>query len=178
MNKVLCLLSLLLFCFCTNREDERHIIKRYYGKRLNMEWINEQLLHDTVTRVNTVSFEGKKIIVHLDEKQCQQCIVNTLSMVGEYSKTLQSKKISATIICIVPLKMQDILKINEQIDGLSDIIIVSDVDNKFLKLNKLEKYTNKFHSFLLDNSNKVLLIGDPIHYENVRSLYNKRLVSK
>ena len=178
MNKVLYMLILFLFCFCTNRENERQIIKKYYGKRLDMTWTNEQLYHDTINNEKDVSFEGKKIIVHLDEKQCQQCIANTLSMVKEYNQLLQLKNISATIICIVPLKMQDILNINEEIEGLSDIVIVSDADNLFLKRNKIERYTNKFHSFLLDDFNRVLLVGDPIHYENIRNLYNKMLVSK
>ena len=88
---------------------------------------------------------------------------------------LTQNKDSVEYICV--LQPRSIEKIQELLRSVenTNVSLVMDMDDVFTKKNSLEEYTDVLTSFLLDENNKVLVIGDPVRSKKVRELYKKTL---
>ena len=69
---------------------------------------------------------------------------------------------------------RDHLKVLEKYRNIlpSDLTIYFDLKYEFFDLNNYPK-TKLFNTFLLDNSNRIVLMGDPIYNSAMQELYLK-----
>ena len=114
-----------------------------------------------------------KIVVYADSTLCLSCFGSYLGRVNDYM--LSQNRDSVEYICVIqPRSIEKIQELLREVEH-TNVSIVMDVDDVFVKKNSLEQYTNVLTSFLLDEKNRVLVIGDPVRREKVRELYKKVL---
>lgn len=146
---IICVVSLLCVLFiisaCHNLKDD---YQRLIGKKLTLDCIS----HFPNTRFKIVNYQ--------DRNGCTPCklqphkwysIINELDSIGN--------------IPVILIIESDSLKINE-----SNLPIYYDANNSFFIANDLPS-DSRFHCFLLDENNKVILIGNPVQNPKIKELY-------
>lgn len=172
--RIIALFVLLCSVSCSNRMNQKQIVRKYYRKELKLNAPIRLVYNDTMIYENGHN-NKKRIVIHIDSKQCQQCMINSFNMINEYVASLNSENINAIMICVVSKPETEIIKSIDEIQLQPNIIILCDETNSYLKQNKLEHYNTNYHSFLLDEKNRIVIVGDPLHNYSIRALYNREL---
>jgi hypothetical protein len=173
-NRVILLFFVVLLFSCERTQQE--IIADTYT-----EWMGKQIKipHNpifTVDARDTVSVEYKnnyKIVVYVDSIGCIGCHLGLKSW-ERMSQKIDSLTGNAvpTMIFVNVTKLRDIEKILKQHDYHRPVCI--DMKDEFNRLNKFSKY-DMFRCFLLDEDDRVVLVGNPIQNAKVAELYIKTI---
>lgn len=139
-------------------------------KLLNEDFIDESAMLET---------DGKyKLIVSIPKEQCTSCRISAHEL-------LDSLLCSTTLSVFVPMVILDqpdeteIQTIKATIEKFRlEFPIYLDSSSGLFNLNPFIPDDEVFHSFLLDRSNRVILIGDPTTDYNMMKLYQKVLADK
>jgi hypothetical protein len=161
----------LIICSCSNdnqAENQRisPIIKKWHGKELFLPQ-NKQITNNNITNAPNL-----KIVSYVDGN-CGACV----SDLNKWRTVIKDFKSHKNIDCIFYINTLDFDALSKFInkDGLYPIPLVDDFDNVFFERNALER--NKlFQTFLLDEKNKVILIGSPIFNEKLKALYLQEIL--
>jgi len=137
--------------------------------------LNEDLI---IRNVDSILMNGKKdelkYIIYSDSLDCTSCMINNLSSwnpILEYSKKYNGKLIFQFIFS--PIK-KDLRQINMLIEhsGFKHQIMI-DLKKNFEKLNPHLPKNKALHSFLLDENNNVILVGNPLHNKKIEEMFYK-----
>lgn len=170
--QAICLLS------CKESEERKikHLVNEWQGKEI----IFPQHMIFTKFITDTVDYQipdtDYKILVYIDSSGCTGCklqlpkwkefVAFTDSIVGRKIPFLfffHSKDYK---------EMHYLFKINK-----FDRPVCMDMEDQLNKLNKFPT-DSRFHTFLLDKSNKIAIIGNPISNLYIKDLYFKELTKK
>lgn len=170
--KLLLLILLIPFVYSGCKKSLNVAIHDLYNREINMSWRNVYIDDDMV--LPDYAFNKPiKIVVYVDSTLCLSCFGSYLERVNDYM--LSQNKDSVEYICVLrPRPIEIIQELLREVES-SNVSIVMDVDDVFIKKNSLEQYTDVLTSFLLDENNRVLVIGDPVRNKEVRELYKKTL---
>ena len=169
MRYILGVVIMLLVCSCKESP------KRHYASLLK-EWINREVVFPdnlvfTVQGRDTVPFplDGHyKILTYIDSIGCTSCKLQ----LDDWKKFMSNKDVVDVRFLFVfsPAKRNDILKSLKEHTFIHPVCI--DETNK---LDGLNHFPTEFkgQTFLLDENNKVLAVGNPIHNLKVKELYLK-----
>lgn len=163
--------TVFAFSNCQDSEFIAHgITKHLIGNELNMNW--EMIVYPgNMVAINDDS--NFKLIIHIPDDLCNPCVLNFIEACNRYAKKYETRKLSLYLIMDgKDDKIKDFVTVLEECKG---VYVIHDINKSFLNINSIEKYTDHFHSFLLDQSNKILLIGNPLRSKRVFDLYDKRL---
>lgn len=121
-----------------------------------------------------------KYIVYSDSTRCTPCRINKMYIWNsflEYSKNYNSQLSFYFIFC--PAK-KDIEGIKLAIINNSkfNYPIFLDTLGEFEKLNPHLPKNKALHSFLLDENNNVILVGDPLYNKEIKELFYKIVEEK
>jgi hypothetical protein len=173
---VLLLLIFILFsCKNTRHSEAEHILEEWIGKNIeipNIKPVIYSLKHKNITKY-TVTEEEKeyKILLYIDSTGCTSCKLR-LSLWMAFIEEVCSK---------VDFLFYFHLKSEEEVVFLlkQDMFIYPVYIDKNNDINKLNNFPSKIHyqCFLLDNSNKIIAIGNPVHNFQIWDLY-KQIVIK
>ena len=116
-----------------------------------------------------------KLVVYLDSTQCQICRLNNLEKYHEYIKLDKSNDQFDFIIILSPPKddylhtkfLLNTMRLNHR--------VYLDSNQEFLFNNKFIPSDKRFHTFLLDMNNQVVIIGDPIGNQKLCELISRYL---
>ena len=161
----------LLVSSCEESEKERL-------SRLVNEWEGKEILfptHSTFTiqGKDTVDFDFKdadfKIVTYIDSIGCTSCKLqlHNWKKLMERVETLSDKTVAFVYYFCIN-KKRDLQSLTKA-DEFKHPVCFDDKDS-FNKLNRFPTDVS-FQTFLLDNENKVLAIGNPIHNKEVEKLY-------
>ncbi|MEY8687452.1 DUF1573 domain-containing protein [Bacteroides sp. AN502(2024)] len=182
-NRYLLLMVFLLFLFlgaCDRKKYDKDTIA------LLEEWTDK-----TIIIPDSIYFYQYKTDVdfNYDYQKAEYKILNFVDSLGCASCDLRLKEWNIFIkeminpkVDIVPLFVFS----PQNVDRMKEIIplvkrsalffpIIVDSLNMFDAVNKFPK-DNRFHTFLLDENNKVLAIGNPVHNSQVRELYQQLIM--
>lgn len=128
---------LLVFVACSNRNSITVAVKKLYGRSIKINWDDEVIIKKESSPSTPYHMRPVKILLSFDANECIECFRNNIIACANYSDHLPKEYVS--IICLVPFRREDIIA-NVCDLYLSDLCIISDVDNQFAKTNKVEEY--------------------------------------
>lgn len=170
MKNVLMLAFLLFLGSCSNGEKRKIVA-------LLQDWTSHEIkfpadLIFTIQGRDTVDFPmcGEfKVVSYVDSIGCTDCKMQLFKW-NKFVAMLDSafsKKVSIYMI-LNPKSLTDIKYILRR-DGFKYPVCI-DLNDSFNKLNRFPSNI-AFQTFLLDENNKVLAIGNPIHNPKIKELY-------
>lgn len=117
-----------------------------------------------------------KMIVWADTSECSQCYVRQLELWKGYSKLESKNPTGIKFYYILETQGKQIADILNQIQSTQlDHSIFIDTAQYFRRDNPNIPKDVRFHSFLLNSDNKIILVGNPIKNSKVQILFNKIL---
>ena len=171
--KILFILFLpLLFGECSKDLDSA--IHKLYNRKIDMSWENVYISDNEVFE-NHEFVKPIKIVVYVDTALCLSCLGNYLEVANQYMQT--QNRDSIEYICVLQPRPIEVLQNMLQNINHSEVSVVMDMGDVFLKRNSLDKYTDVLTAFMLDENNRIVVIGDPLRSLKVRGLYRKTLLS-
>ncbi len=164
MNRNLILILLLTIISCTDAIKNETIVNDELKSKIGKELILP-LFSDKCDSCK------HKIITYIDG-DCPSCLEN-LDSWKEFTRLVDDIK-TVQFICYLHSSNYRYLKSNYDFFSESDFIIIYDKEKVFFKKNNLSM--NKvFHTFLIDASNNILLVGNPMVNKKIEDIYLKLL---
>ena len=169
---VLGVIALFLLLFCTSCVDNR---ERTARENVN-KWLGKEILlpHAVFTKMlsDTVDFPYQqsdyKILVYVDSLGCTECKLK----LDDWKMMMQEEIMNnVAFLFFIQGKSESDLKQTLSRHNFRYPICF----DKSGSLNKHNQFPKEgaYHTFLLDQGNKVLAIGNPIHNPRVKALYMK-----
>ena len=175
---------LIIFLLCqigckSSNKDVKQIVKELSGKTISFDWPKQFVMYDTLLIIESeYSLTPAKIIKYIDNSFCPSCINNYLSLASDFitfaGKTNLFNSDSVEYYVILSRPKEEVIECFQDAP-LSHIVLISDIEDKFLEENSLSGYDNIYTTFLLDKRNKIIGIGDPMLSVGVRDMYIKRI---
>lgn len=177
--KHLNLVILLLFLFsCQDKKKDeiKRLVSEWQGKEIQFPQniIFTRFTSDTVDF--TLPESSHKVLVFVDSIGCTSCKLQ----LHRWKELIQHTDsiTQGTVPFLFFFQSDDKKEIRYLLkkDNFDLPICVDQAD----RLNGLNHFPadGKFHTFLLDKDNKVVVIGNPIHNPNIRELYIKEITGK
>ena len=172
MKKVVCFLIFFLFVCCINstRIDNKDIVEDWIGKSVKFpESLKKENVINGSKDVKLVKCKGK-IIVYVDSTGCLECKLS----IPEWTLKIREMGIlnpDIVFLFIINDTKYDVIK-SILFKNKFCYPIYLDSGNCFYSENNLVD-DSKYHVFLTDNKNKILLIGNPISNYKMWELYKE-----
>ncbi len=169
---IICFIITTLLLLNCNIKNEGKYVRKIWGKPIDYSMLlnNRRNMLDTIFSYN--SNNKYKIVSYVDSLLCTPCLLGYLDASETYVDSIGKGKVF--FICIIRPRSKNENEIRMALQGKTfseNICLLFDVDDLFAKSNKVENYPSHLRTFLLDDHNNVLLVGDPIRVNNVRDIY-------
>lgn len=171
---IICGLFMLLFSSCRD-QDKKAISEKLdalYGKEI--KFVHQDLYtidrRDTIIHwTDTTDF---KIVIFADSLGCQPCNLR----LGELGlKVRELKYINEKARFVVIVQNSDYREFEHNVEhDMPGFPFIYDTEGLFLKANELP-LDNRFHAFLLDKDNKIVLVGNPVGNDKLWELYKRQI---
>lgn len=171
------LVIIMISLSCSNQADEFNYISTLVKEMTGREII----FPDSLSAPGGYScslFKGeaeteKYKIVSIISGECMKCVYQLAQWESDFFPLTDENHVTYVFI----LTNMDIGYYQEVIStGLSiNRYIYFDQENLFMKLNRLVNTDERFHTFLLDRSNRIKVIGNPLYNKELKELYLKKL---
>ena len=177
MRTIFIFVYILLFASCQNSDKSRiaHMIDEWDGKEI----IYPDDLVFTTMGEDTAKWFLKDsrytIVTYADSIGCMRCKLK-LPAWKDFISYLDSVSDHAVKVIFIlhPRDEKEMAHLIKYNNFLYPVCL--DTNDSFNKINKIPSNL-AFQTFLLDNKNKVIAIGNPIHNPNVRTLYLNLILS-
>ena len=181
--KQLLYISLAAICFilyCAyNSEPKDNNLKKQLKEWIGKEIILPDNMKFTIMGLDTIEFNFSKskykIVRYIDSIGCVSCKLK-LPMWKEFINKMNSFQDSVSFIFIFQPKDIEELQYKLFCDNFNYPVNI-DSDDQFNKINKLLT-DDTFHTFLLNEKNHILSIGNPIENPSIKDLYFKIIQNK
>lgn len=188
-NKIILISVLCIFCAvssCINnnqnnntKNQSKEKVKAYIGKKIILP--EDSLIHlkdDNVLPIEESNLHSNEMkIVTSINGNCHICVYNLDKWKQELIKKINSKKLK--FIFYLYTDDYGLFKESLYYKISGDYPLLIDTTNAFISDNDLPKMDNRFHTFLLNKNNEVILVGNPLQNIKIKNLYfeeiNKRL---
>ena len=128
---------------------------------------------------DSISDDIIKIVIWFDSIGCNQCRLKSIynyGFVEDYcNDTLKNECYLVEIFSPSKGQLKDIVLFVWE--NNLDIPIVLDIKNEFQQLNPMLPKNDKYHSFLLNKENEIVLVGPPNYNHKMWSLYKSLINS-
>lgn len=171
MWRILYVIILFLFSSCMNAKKEKIL-------ELLQEWEGREIVYPpdiifTIQGGDTLQFDSLKyrytVLTYVDSIGCISCKLNFRKWM-EFASEVDS--IAPNSVCMQfvfqPYRVNELLLTLKQYKFMLPMCV--DEMSQFGNLNKFPMEV-EFHSFILDNRNKVVAIGDPTLNSQIKKLY-------
>lgn len=135
-------------------------------------WIN-----DSVQSVRPWEKAKMKLVVYIDSTECSECALDKMYMWEDFVRMEKEYKSELFLIFIFqtqrnvkPQRLASLFKITE----LNHPMYIDD-KNVFSKSNPDLPTEDSYHVFLLDEDNRVVLVGSPLFNSKIESLLRKEV---
>jgi hypothetical protein len=169
------LACVILTIKCNHRAHSDHskIVEKWQGKTIylpsQMNW--KSMGKDTIC--SELLGSSYKILTYIDSIGCTSCKFQT-SKWQAFIDTCRQHQLNVSFLFIIHSANYNELD-NSFIAQNFSYPVICDVNNNFYKLNSFPE--EPYRTFLLDNDNKVLLIGSPLHNPKIWELYRETISS-
>lgn len=127
-----------------------------------------------------ISQERMKYIIYSDSVNCTSCAINQMDLWNpllEYSKNYKGQLKFYFIFCPAKKNVEDVkFALHKNTDFNYPILL--DTLGEFERQNPHLPKNKALHSFLLDENNNVILVGDPLHNKKIKEMFYKIVEEK
>lgn len=167
MVVILMVVTIVIVSSCVDSEkvESKLLINEWSGKHIVLPHLS-----------NRFSYNEKSKIVTRINGNCSQCIFK-LKLWSDFLDEVESKACNCDIQYYFYISGADTSAfhaINESIIHFNYPVIF-DTRNTFLRENNFPK-NSLFHTFLLDSTNRVILVGTPIMNSELQKLYINEII--
>lgn len=174
------IIALFLCAGCHNKGSVVKRMNKYLvGKEISFDWPKLFVCKDSIISDSLFQMTPVKIITYRGDESCALCINRLLQKASsflDHGNTFELFNVSQVnyyIILSRPIK--DIIKCFQDED-IPFVSIIFDKNDMFLDNNLLSKNDFSNLTLLLDENNRIVLVGDPIHDEESRDKYVDKIV--
>ena len=170
---------LLTIISCNNEQSLSKELLLLQSRPIILPLNDDLILHNMDSILISEKINKLKYIIYSDSLDCTSCMINNLSSwepILEYSKKYNGKLIFQFIFS--PIK-KDLRQINMLIEysGFKHQIMI-DLKKNFEKLNPHLPKNKALHTFLLDENNRVVLVGNPLRNKKIEEMFYKIVEEK
>lgn len=186
MKKVVAIISMLVLFVSINscENDNEHCLFKMMGQTIvinkdSMLYIPTDYIVNRCEQRET----EYKCIYYVDSSQCLSCVFKHLSEWNSILKDYSIEKKLVDFIFIFQMPSESIKKCKKlyKMSGFINPIYI-DTLNCFIKDNAFIPEEDLYHTFLLDENNEIILVGNPAKNLNINKLFqetiNRRLNDK
>lgn len=171
-------IGVIIFCAlssCSSKKDEAQKTLVEMSRHKVVLPLGEMgCFHSTVdTLERKVVASGKYTYVHyVDSSQCSPCALDRMyhwnKLVDEYSEK------GITFVFVIEPKNEQLEDVHFSIQssGLRNPVYVDSL-YVFRSQNSFLPEEQMYHSFLLDRSGKIILVGNPLENKSIKQIWNK-----
>lgn len=128
---------------------------------------------------NDLNKKGFKLVVYADSVGCTTCAINHIDSWNrfiDYAKQFDNQ----LRFCFIFSPMKEELRRTKLMiaNTIFDYPILLDTLGEFEKLNPHLPKNRSFHVFLLDENNKVILVGNPMRNKRIEEMFYKIVEEK
>lgn len=174
---LLILLNLIALLSCGKQKSDNEllpIVKEWYGKEVKFPDRPVFTLYgkDTVD-YSIPQSSSYKVLVYVDSTGCVDCKLQLQKWqeLIKYTNSISNGEIPF-LFFFFPKDYKELCQFFKR--DLFDLPVCIDFDGELNKLNHFPAFP-QFHMLLLDKDNKVVVIGNPVHSTDIRSLYMKEI---
>lgn len=170
------LLILLASLSCGKQKSDSEllpIVKEWYGKEIKFPDRPVFTLYGKDTVDYSIPQSPYKVLVYVDSAGCIDCTLQLQKWqeLIQYTHSISNGEIPF-LFFFYPKDYNELCQIFKR--DLFDTPVCIDFKGELNKLNNFPSLP-QFHTLLLDKDNKVVVIGNPVHSMDIRSLYIKQL---
>lgn len=172
----LILLILIASLSCSKQKSDTEllqIVKEWYGKEIKFPDRPVFTLYGKDTVDYSIPQSTYKVLVYVDSTGCVDCKLQLQKWqeLIEYTNSISNGEIPF-LFFFYPKDYKELCQIFKR--DLFDMPVYIDFKGELNKLNNFPLLP-QFHTLLLDKDNKVVVIGNPVHSTDIRSLYIKKI---
>jgi len=172
MKKYLFLLFIsLLFLTCQNKSKQEitALLESFVNSQIVIPNNLLMKIHADKPLDSSLLTKSCKMIVYLNAKGCESCKMQALLSVYQFVLKNIHRKNFGVVIILNPTYIESSDHFLKNI--LFCHTVFYDLDGSFERLNPQLPKDERFHTFLLNQENKVILIGSPIRNAKLNKLY-------
>lgn len=177
MRRCLPFFILVLFVCFSCSSDLVNQVRKISGSKISFDLTLTRMLNDSLNKEYRITADSTiKFVVLYDSTECSLCRIN---MLDQYNDIFDlANKIGAKfapIIIFSPAARQ-IRDIKYDLrNSKFTYPIYLDLNHEFCKLNPQIPLDRRFHAFLLNQKNDVVLVGNPLNNPTMWSLYENTI---
>lgn len=170
-NIVLTGCILLSLSSCSERQKLRKTMSKFVQSEIQIPDDLECMYNRELTIINKDTLKPYKLIVYYDSLDCSSCRISHLMDLYPLYDMADTSNFS--VITIFSPKKENLEEVSFQIQILDPTIpVYIDRLGSFAQFNQGIPLDVKFHSFLVNNDDIVVLVGNPLYNENIAGLLN------
>ncbi|HAM84463.1 MAG TPA: hypothetical protein DFK15_16010 [Butyricimonas sp.] len=176
IKQIFILSSLFLFLSCNTKEKKiNDIVKTWSGKEITLPlYLNSDSTNQDSIWVQLVR-KKFKILTIVDSNECTECRLKLFNW-RLFIQDMDSLHANVSFLFIIyPNNKSFLAELKEK--NKFQYPIFYDAKRQTMKMNKFPQHP-LFKTFLLDENNKVLLIGDPSNKPPLWNLYKQIITEK
>lgn len=176
---IIVLFVLMVQASCKNRfeREAESIVREWTGKTI-LNIPEDNYIVNNGNGLDTCSLERSDVMIvsYINQSEATSCMLHLHDWEKfiSYIDSLTGKQVTCALIAN-PKNKYEFVDILEKY-GFKHPIYIDETD----EFNRINKFPTKmsFHTFLVDKSNKVIFIGNPINSSGVRDSYIKIITGK
>ena len=166
----------LLCCACNSGDHTNKLadeLRMFMGTAI--EFPDNMLIkgHDGQIPDTTLLHRPFKMVIYMDQKGCESCKLQALVPVHVFTLENRPHKNFGVVVILNPSHIESAEHFLEEMRFRQTVFY--DLDGSFERLNLHLPKNERFRTFLLNEDNKVVLVGNPIRNANLRKLYLEAL---
>lgn len=174
---------IVLICACilmsSCKEDKiSTMLESMTGKPFIFYESDCQILHkgDTTVLDNTVQYDYEYVFYY-DSTQCSSCALNNIDGVSEFKEYIAQEHLPLKLTFVFAPSIGNRNSFKEiYTQSVFEEPILVDKDCNIEKRNKFLPKEHMYHSFLIDKSGKILLVGNPLRNTKLKELMKQIIV--
>lgn len=170
---ILFLISFFSSCNQIETQKRKQAVKHNFNKVVTFDWNRLQFLPDTVIENGELNHMPVEIVSQINRTLCAECLSKYLHFAEKYVSSYKSD--SLRFIAIISSEEQKEIRTMISDIDTSKVIVLYDVDNKFLKGCNIREIGGIWNVFLLNREKRIVLMGDPLTQNNMEPLYKKEI---
>lgn len=173
MRTIIAIIILCIFCpGCQNSLESKHILKQWLDKEIIFPPTLKAKVYGKDTIATNYLNKKYKILIHVDSSGCSECklgLYKWSKLIEEYKQYKNNIEFIFVVHVLNHRQMTIICRQNQ-----FKHILYYDINGQMNKINNFLE-NPMYRCFLLNENNKVILIGNPFYSEKLMSLYKQKL---
>ncbi len=118
-----------------------------------------------------------KMVIYTDSASCSSCALNKLYLWSDLITWTQQQGYDLTYYFIFNPPQGESIRTSLRTSLLKYPMLL-DINHEFEQLNPHLPQNKSLHTFLLDENNQVVLVGNPLHHPKIEQLFKEELKRK